>query len=103
MSSSLADDTRIWRSISSPEDCSLLQSDLQSVYCWADNVNKFEWVRYEGSVPAPPFKYQSPNQLDIELKDNLRDLGVRMSSDLTFHLHIEKVVTTASQMVGWGM
>ena len=39
MSSSFADDTRIWRSISSPEDCSLLQSDLQSVYCWADNVS----------------------------------------------------------------
>ena len=37
------------------------------------------------------------------MKDNLRDLGVRISSDLTFHLHIEKVVTTASQMVGWGM
>ena len=109
MSSSFADDTRIWRSISSQVDCSQLQSDLQSLYCWADSVNmtfnssKFEWVRYEGSGPGQAFKYQSPDHLDIELKDNLRDLGVRLSSDLTFHLHIEKVVTTASQMVGWGM
>ena len=33
----------------------------------------------------------------------MRDLGVRLSSDLCFSLHKEKVVTTASQMVGWGL
>ena len=30
-SSSFADDTRIWRGVPSPDDCSLLQKDLESV------------------------------------------------------------------------
>ena len=109
-SSSFADDTRIWRGVKTEDDCALLQADLVSVYSWANTVNmvfnsdKFEWVRYVAdSVPAPNFQYLSPGQTAIENKDNLRDLGVRLSSDLTFTLQIEKVATTASQMVGWGL
>ena len=109
-SSSFADDTKIWRGVKTGEDCAHLQSDLQSVYSWADTVNmtfnsdKFEWVRYAiDQDSAPPFQYLSPDQSNIEQKDNLRDLGVRLSSDLSFSLQIEKVVTTASQMVGWAM
>ena len=51
-SSSFADDTRIWRGVASSEDCSTLQSDMQSVYNWAQHINmtfnsgKFEWMRY---------------------------------------------------------
>ena len=46
------------------------------------------------------FQYLSPDLSNIEQSGNLRDLGVRLSSDLSFNLHIEKAVTTASQMVG---
>ena len=109
-SSSFADDTKIWRGVSSVEDCALLQADLQSVYSWADTVNmvfnsgKFEHVRYSvDPTSAPAFQYLSPDQSIIEQKDNLRDLGVRLSSDLSFSLQIEKIVTTASQMIGWGL
>ena len=91
-------------------DCEHLQADLQSVYGWAENVNmmfnsgKFEWVRYSVDMDsAPPFQYTAPDQSHIELKDSLRDLGVRLSSNLSFSMQVEKVVTTASQMVGWGM
>ena len=107
-SSSFADDTRIWRGVRSSQDCAVLQSDLQSVYSWASTVNmmfncsKFEWVRY-GTDIAPGFQYLSPDQTPIERKDSLRDLGVSLSSDLTFKLQIEKSVTTASQMLGWGL
>ena len=82
---------------------------MQSVYHWADTINmvfnsgKFEWVRYDVASVAPPYQYNGPDQSSIEQKDNLRDLGVRLSSDLSFSLQIEKVVTTASQMVGWGL
>ena len=109
-SSSFADDTRIWRGVTDTTDCEHLQSDLQSVYGWAKEVNmefnskKFEWVRYtakEGT--APDFQYSAPDSSDIDQKDNLRDLGVRLSSNLSFSLQVEKVVSTASQMVGWGM
>ena len=33
----------------------------------------------------------------------MRDLGVMLNSDLSFSLQVEKAVTSASQMVGWGM
>ena len=109
-SSSFADDTRIWRGVRTMEDCALLQSDLQSVYSWAETINmvfnsdKFEWVRYVVNPASDPsFQYLSPDLTGIEKKDNLRDLGVRLSSDLSFSLQIEKVVSTSSQMVGWGM
>ena len=38
-SSSFADDTRIWREVSTLGDCESLQSDLNGVYAWAEEVN----------------------------------------------------------------
>ena len=37
------------------------------------------------------------------MKCDLRDLGVRISSDLSFSIHIQNTVTAASQLVGWGL
>ena len=67
------------------------------------NSKKFEWVRYSGKSPGPEYQYLAPDGSRIEQKDSLRDLGVVLSSDLSFSLQIEKVVLTASQMVGWGL
>ena len=109
-SSSFADDTRIMRGVTTIGDCEQLQSDLQSVYHWAEEVNmefnssKFEWVRYTvGGNPAPTYNYLAPDNSPIEQKDNLRDLGVRLSSNLSFSLQVEKAANSASQMVGWGL
>ena len=106
--SSFADDTRVVRGISSPEDCEQLQTDLQSIYNWANEINmefnstKFEWVRYSAKELAPAHSYLGPDAANIEQKDSLSDLGVLMSNDLSFSLLIEKVVSSVSQMVGWG-
>jgi ribonuclease P/MRP protein subunit RPP40 len=94
-SSYFADDTRIWRGISNATDCSNLQDDLQSqsVYASADLINMafnskiFEWVRYTAGLSTPPdFQYLAPESSNISQKSDLRDLGVRMSNDLTFTL-----------------
>ena len=108
-SSSFADDTRIWRGVKEEDDCQELQSDLNNIYRWADKINmqfnsgKFEWVRYSADDKAPTFQYLAPDSSNIEQKDNLRDLGVMLNCDLSFKLQVDKVVLTASQMVGWGM
>ena len=109
-SSSFADDTKLWRGVMSTEDCNSLQKDLQAVYDWAAEINmlfnssKFEWIRYAADPStAPPFQYSAPDSTAIAQKTDLRDLGVRVSSDLSFSLHIEKIVGTASQLVGWGL
>ena len=39
----------------------------------------------------------------MEVKSDLKDLGVYLSSDLSFRLHIEKTVSSASKMAGWGL
>ena len=68
------------------------------------NSKKFEWLIYAGGSKTPPdFAYEAPDSTNICQKPDLRDLGVRLSSDLTFNLQVEKVITTSSQMVGWGL
>ena len=105
--SSFADDTRVQRGVTSSSDCSSLQEDLQQIYSWAQNVNmafnsdKCECLRYWADPEtAPLFQYLAPDGQPIEVKSNLRDLGVRISSDLSFNIHIQNTVTAASKLGG---
>ena len=107
--SSYVDDTRVTRCMTTPStDCAALQQDLQAVYTWAEDVNmifngdKFEALRFwPGSVPKPSNSYYDPDGKPIEEKKSLRDLGVKISTDLSFSVHIEEVVAGASKLVGW--
>ena len=108
--SSFADDTRVKRGISSIEDCSTLQADLQNIYSWASQVNmhfnndKFECMRiWSKPSSAPDFDYLGPDGEEIVVKQSLKDLGVHLNSDLTFKLQVEKIVSGASKMAGWGL
>ena len=108
--SSFADDTRVMRGISSVIDCETLQGDLVKVYRWAEHVNmhfnadKFEclrfWVR---PGEAPDYTYLAPDNAEIQVKSHLRDLGIEISSDFTFKVHITKTVTSASRLAGWAL
>jgi hypothetical protein len=100
----------VQRGITSAADCSDLQADLQLIYDWAIKVNmkfnseKFECVRYwSKQADAPAFQYTAPDNKQIEVKSNLRDLGVQLCSSLTFNIHIENTITAASKLVGWGL
>ena len=107
--SSYVDDTRTGRCISDPTvDCPTLQSDLETIYEWAAEVNmtfnsdKFESLRFwPGKTPKPDFDYTSPDGTVIEEKSHLRDLGVEISNDLTFSLHIENTIAASNKLVGW--
>ena len=108
--SSFADDTRVLRGIKNVTDCTSLQSDLVKVYRWAEaanmhfNTDKFECLRFWAKAgDAPDFKYLAPDNAEIQVKSNLRDLGVEISSDFTFKIHISKTVTAASRLAGWAL
>ena len=109
--SSYVDDTRVTRSITNPDvDCLSMQQDLQAIYRWAEEVNmvfngdKFEMLRFwPGKSPRPDHLYSDQDGTHIEEKKHLRDLGVQVSSDLTFNIHIENVVSASTRMVGWVM
>ena len=92
------------------EDCQQLQEDLDKVYEWATNVNmhfngdKFECLRFFSKPgDAPDCVYVAPNNAEIEVKSNLKDLGIEVSSDFTFKMHVNKAVTSASRLSGWSL
>ena len=107
---SFADDTRVQRGVTDAGDCSDLQDDLNHIYQWADGVNmkfnsdKFECLRFWADPgKAPPIQYLAPDSNPIIVKSDLRDLGVRISSNLSFDIHIENTVLAGSKLVGWGL
>ena len=106
--SSFADDTRLLRGVSTEQDCEELQHDLDKVYSWAEaigmvfNAGKFELLRFwPDSEAAPHNQYSAPDGGPIVEKDSLRDLGVRVSSDLTFSVQVDMVVQAGNRMAGW--
>ena len=68
------------------------------------NAGKFAllcfWLNRES---APDILYLAPDGGPIEEKDCLRDLGVRVSTDLSFSLQIDMVVDAGSRMAGWAL
>ena len=108
--SSFADDTRVQRGIAGEEDCEVLQQDLDSIYTWAEevgmvfNAGKFELLRFWlDRDSAPDILYMAPDGGPIEEKDCLRDLGVRISTDLTFANQIDMTVESGNRMSGWAL
>lgn len=114
---SFADDTRASRSIRSSQDYEQLQSDLNKIYEWADNVNmefngdKFElfrcWPDVNNWTQHLPFQLKDEHSYvdckteHIEEKVHVKDLGVMLSSDLTFSFHITKLVKTCRKQAGY--
>ena len=104
--SSFADDTRIGHAVSSDNDRSALQADLQRVYEWANtnnmqfNSEKFELIRYKlpNSIDT---KYTADDGSIIEEKVSLRDLGVTMSNNATFKDHISEKAASMRSKVAW--
>lgn len=70
------------------------------------NGDKFESIRYWpnediGSAFKQQYKYNNESGNIIEEKDNIKDLGILLSNDLTFGKHIEKMVATCRKLIGW--
>ena len=108
--SSFADDTRLQHGIASEQDCESLQQDLETMYSWADevgmefNAGKFELLRFWPTrEDAPDILYMAPDGSPIEEKESLRDLGVRVSTDLTFSEQINLAVQSGNCMAGWAL
>ena len=111
--SSFADDTRASRGMKTSSDPVQLQRDIETIYKWASDVNmefngdKFECIRVwpdeELGMVFEELKYVNEVGETIEEKENLKDLGIQLSNDLTFSKHIAKVVSSCNKIVGWAM
>ena len=68
------------------------------------NAGKFELLRFWlDRESAPDILYMAPDGGPIEEKECLRDLGVRISTDLSFNVQIDMAVMTSSKMAGWAL
>jgi ribonuclease P/MRP protein subunit RPP40 len=104
-----ADDTRVARAVPDTAAAELLQEDLDRVYAWKDTANmefnedKFEALQYGSqTILKGAYNYLTPDSANvIESKDSLKDLGVIMSADGKFDLHIDTVVRRVRKLMGW--
>ena len=68
------------------------------------NTGKFELLRFWlDRESAPDILYLSPDGGPIEEKECLRDLGVRVSTDLSFNDQVDMTVESGSRMAGWAL
>lgn len=105
---SFADDTRISKNINNDEDVLQLQNDLTKIYEWADinnmkfNNSKFEHICYT-TIPTQSIttSYTAPDGTTITTQPDVKDLGVFLSNDATYALHITNTVKKARGQLGW--
>ena len=103
---SFADDTRVYNNVNTVDDCNVLQSDLESVYNWADVNNMlFNTSKFDDFSFACQNNFLSsnvnPDLNIISQHDNVNDLGMLMSYDCSFEKHILSVSSRCSSLAGW--
>ena len=113
---SFADDTRLSKEISTCEDVSVLQKDLDSVVEWASqnnmvlHENKFEYLAYRTSfgkiLEEFPFtaqwvQYHTPSGQNITPASSVKDLGVHLSPDMKWSLQANAAAQNGFKMANW--
>jgi hypothetical protein len=101
-----ADDIKIYRAISSPEDCNLLQSDIDSIRDWCAanfmklNIDKTKVITFSRKTNNFIYRYKLSNHSNITRAYSVKDLGVCLDSKLFFHDHIHFVFSQCIKLLG---
>lgn len=101
-----ADDFKLYKTISSREDCVSLQDDLNSVVEWFDiNKMKINIVKCNSMSFTRKLNYflqdYSIENVPIKNVDTVLDLGVIFQQNLKFNSHFENIVSKAYQVLGF--
>jgi ribonucleases P/MRP protein subunit RPP40 len=100
-----ADDTKLFCAVRDNHESEKLQESLDLLDAWCKkwkmpvNVKKSAVVKF-GRDGAPQLTY-SLNGENLKLSHKERDLGVVMSSSLSYKPHIQAITTKALQLYGW--
>ena len=101
-----ADDTAVYLTVNSQDDCHQLQKDLDSLQKWEHtwemdfNPSKCQVVHISKSRHPVRFLYTLHDQV-LEAVDHARYLGVDFSANLSWNHHINRVTAKANQTMGF--
>ena len=100
-----ADDSKCYREITKPQDRNLLQADLDSLQHWSTtwdlsfNAQKCAVMHFSRKKsPATQQEYYL-DQRPIKFSTTQCDLGILVSDDLKWSLHINNLVSKANRML----
>ena len=99
-----ADDAKLYRYISTSQDISSLQDDINKLTYWTNewliklNINKCKVVSYGRNVDHSYHYYI--NDVQLEQLDSISDLGVHFDSQLKFDIHIDEKINKAYSFLG---
>lgn len=100
-----ADDTKCSANIKSPSDTTLLQEDINAINSWGNlwrmtfNETKCVHLRFLPKLgPSPPT--YTINSKTITSVDQHKDLGIILTSSLTFSEHYHQIISKANKTLG---
>jgi len=97
-----ADDTKLYRTVNSLDDCEKLQEDLNSLAAWANhwllrfNEKKCTVLKIRQSIDYT----FSLNGVTLQQDTEQKDLGITISQTLKPDLHIANIVKKANSRIG---
>ncbi|KAI5725364.1 hypothetical protein M8J77_014537 [Diaphorina citri] len=101
-----ADDVKIYKSISSVQDCALLQADLERFSEWLStnglqlSVHKCAVMEFCRSRSPPVFNYRIDSET-LPLVNQIKDLGIYLDKTLSFSSHVDKVSLSCHRVLGY--
>ena len=106
-SSLFADDSKLFRRICSIIDCTILQSDLDLLHAWCSvwkislNVTKCYSIAFTLKRKNQIVYTYSLGNKQLKNVSNIKDLGVYLSSDMSFSYHVNFITKKANRMLGF--
>ncbi|CAB4032175.1 Hypothetical predicted protein, partial [Paramuricea clavata] len=100
-----ADDTKVYKSIKSEDDCQILQHALTSLECWSHD-NNLDFNQSKCKVltitrkTTPLVHVYHMNSKELLRVDKEKGLGVCVSTNFSWDVHIHTITGNANKMLG---